>query len=171
MASQKVVKFGVAQIKNPTPLFLKYIFRAVSFFSGLWALLAPAMTHITPETLADINKWLLIGNTIIHYAIKFFGWDWQPEDNYTRFSPTKNYRNMNGVFRGIGATDMVVEANGEPLSEPVQAQNLPAPFYADVYTGTSTFALCTTNTASTIKLDGDTDPITCEAFGGSHPDE
>lgn len=73
----KVIKFGLSQVANPTPMALKYVFRVVSFCSGLWALLAPSFTHIDPQTLADINKWLLVGNTTIHYAIKFFGLDYK----------------------------------------------------------------------------------------------
>lgn len=72
----KVVKIGIGQITNPTPLWAKYIFRAYTFLAGLWAILAPNITTIDEHTMAEINKWILIGVPVIHYAIKFFGWDY-----------------------------------------------------------------------------------------------
>lgn len=77
--ANKVIKFGINQLNKPTPMILKYIFRTVSFLSGLWALLSGQFTHLTPEMTAEIFKWLLIANTAMHYAIKFFGWNYTDE--------------------------------------------------------------------------------------------
>lgn len=76
-AQGKVVQVGIAQLGNPTPIAIKYVFRIYTFLSGLWAILAPSLTDIPESTMAEINKWLLIGVPIMHYAIKFFGWDYK----------------------------------------------------------------------------------------------
>lgn len=73
----KTVQVGIAQLSNPTPIWIKYIFRTYTFLSGLWAILAPQITNIDEHTMAEINKWLLIGVPIMHYAIKFWGWDYK----------------------------------------------------------------------------------------------
>ena len=77
--ANKVVKFGVNQIQNPTPKTLKYIFRAYTFLAGLWAILAPNFDWVPASTMDEINKWLLIGVPVIHYTIKFFGLDYQED--------------------------------------------------------------------------------------------
>lgn len=73
----KTVTIGVDQLNNPTPLWIKYIFRTYTFIAGLWAIISPSITNIDAETLSEINKWLLVGVPIIHYSIKFFGWDYK----------------------------------------------------------------------------------------------
>jgi hypothetical protein len=73
----KVVKVGVDQLNNPTPIWIKYIFRTYTFLAGLWAIISPSITNIDEHTLAEINKWLLAGVPVIHYTIKFFGWDYK----------------------------------------------------------------------------------------------
>lgn len=70
---------GTQALNQPTPMMLRYIFRAVLYLSTLWALLAPVMTDIPEPTQLLINKYLLLGNTIISGTIKFFGW--KPIDN------------------------------------------------------------------------------------------
>lgn len=74
---EKTVKFGLGQINNPTPTLAKNIFRTYSFLAGLFALLAPSLSEIPEETMGDITRWLLIGGTVIHFTIKFFGWDYE----------------------------------------------------------------------------------------------
>lgn len=73
----KTVQVGIAQLNNPTPTAIKYVFRTYTFLSGLWAILAPSITNIDEHTMGEINKWLLIGVPIMHYAIKFWGWDYK----------------------------------------------------------------------------------------------
>lgn len=76
----EVIKFGAGQLSKPTPKALKYIFRAYTFLSGLWVIIAPNFTHIPAETINEVNKWLLLGVPIIHYTIKFFGLDFQIDE-------------------------------------------------------------------------------------------
>lgn len=73
---EKKIKFGVSQVSNTTPLVFKYIFRIYTFLSGLWAILSPNFSGINEHIVSEINKWLLIGVPIMHYLIKFFGWDY-----------------------------------------------------------------------------------------------
>ena len=77
--TEKVVKVGFGQLNNPTPMAFKYAFRTLTFFAGLWALVAPSLTHMTEDTMAEVNKWLLVGVAAMHYAIKFFGWDYKTD--------------------------------------------------------------------------------------------
>lgn len=77
--AEQVVKVGLNQVSNPTPLFLKYIFRIYTFLAGLWAIFAPMLTQIPEDQMAEINKWVLIGVPIIHYTIKFFGLDYRQD--------------------------------------------------------------------------------------------
>lgn len=70
---------GAQALNSPTPMMLRYVFRGVLYLSTMWALLAPVMTDIPEHTQLLINKYLLLGNTIISGTIKFFGW--QPIDN------------------------------------------------------------------------------------------
>lgn len=72
----KVVKFGIGQLQNPTPLFVKYTFRCILFISALWALLSTQF-GLPADVMAMINKWLLIGNSTINLAIQFFGLDFE----------------------------------------------------------------------------------------------
>lgn len=83
-AQGKVVKVGIGQIDNPTPMAAKWIFRLFTFFSGLWAILAPSITEIDHDIIAKVDRYLLIGVAVMHYAIKFFGWDYKDksEQNY-----------------------------------------------------------------------------------------
>lgn len=77
-AQGKTVQFGIGQVTNPTPLIAKYIFRAIAFLSGVWALLPQdLLTHISDDTYGQINKWIIVGNTVILFAIKFWGWDYK----------------------------------------------------------------------------------------------
>lgn len=75
MANESKVKFGVRSLDRPTPMALRYVFRTFLYLSGLWALLAPTLTHIPTDVLNQINTYLLIGNTIMNFTIKFFGLD------------------------------------------------------------------------------------------------
>lgn len=75
----KQVVFGMDAIAKPTPLWMKYIFRGFAFLSGVWVLLPQNLKHLPPETLASINEWIIVSNTVMLYAIKFFGWDYKQE--------------------------------------------------------------------------------------------
>lgn len=72
---KSVVRFGVGQLSNPTPLFAKHIFRAVAFLSGVWALLPQDLINLSDHAYGQANRWLLVANAIVLFATKFFGWD------------------------------------------------------------------------------------------------
>lgn len=75
----KEIQVGPSQIGNPTPMIFKYIFRAYTFLVGIWAIIAPSFDLLPPSVVDDINKYLLIGVPVMHYAIKFFGWDYKED--------------------------------------------------------------------------------------------
>lgn len=73
------VKFGSKQLKNPTPVWAKNIFRTVFFAGVLWAFLGPTFTEIPEHVLSSINAWILRGTGIVRITIMFFGLDYQEE--------------------------------------------------------------------------------------------
>lgn len=79
--AQKVVKVGLSQINNPTPMGLKYFFRAIAFLSGVWAMVPQELLHITDDQYGFINKWIILVNAIVVFGIKFFGL----EDKFPRY--------------------------------------------------------------------------------------
>lgn len=75
----KVVKFGVKQVHNDTPVFVKWIFRAILYSSGLYALVIQPTLKLPVETQLLIDTWIIVGNNFIHFTTRFFGWD-HPEN-------------------------------------------------------------------------------------------
>jgi len=80
MAEDKKLVFGVGSITEPTPKFAKTIFRVTSFIVGLWAILQHMNLGVTPEITAKINEWCIAVVPIMHFTIKFFRWDYTPEN-------------------------------------------------------------------------------------------
>lgn len=76
-AKGKTVQFGIDQLSNPTPSIAKYIFRTILYLSAIWAVIMPTVTELPPDTIAAINKYMLLGNAVINVTIKFFGWDYK----------------------------------------------------------------------------------------------
>jgi len=72
----KVIKVGLAQLNHPTPNWINWIFRAILYTSGLFALISTQLP-LTNIQVEHIDKWLLIGNTLVHFSTKFFGWDFK----------------------------------------------------------------------------------------------
>lgn len=70
----KVVGFGIGQLSNPTPRWMKSIMRVAAFFSGVWALLPQDLINLSDHNYAYVNKWIIVGNAILLFSIKFFGW-------------------------------------------------------------------------------------------------
>lgn len=79
MAEEKVLKFGVGSITEPTPKFMKTIFRAVSLIVGIWALIQHMDLGLTDETIDKANEWAVAIVPVIHFVIKFFRWDYSPD--------------------------------------------------------------------------------------------
>lgn len=75
----KTVKFGIGQIGNPTPIWAKTIFRVVSFIVGIWALIQHLNIGLSEPVVATINEWAVAVVPIVHFTIKFFGWDYKAE--------------------------------------------------------------------------------------------
>lgn len=71
-----VLGFGTkSAMAGATPMAIKFFYRALMFFSGLWALvIEPQFPHIPVKVGHDIDKWILIGNALIYYVCQFFGW-------------------------------------------------------------------------------------------------
>ena len=66
-------KFGINQIDNPTPEWMKTTFRLFSFFSGLTAVIMLGLPHVPEHVKYVVLTATGIGNTVIHFTIKFFG--------------------------------------------------------------------------------------------------
>ena len=92
------IKFGAKQLKNPTPKFLKTIFRGYTFLAGLWAIFGQGLFHLPEDITALINKILLTGVPVIQYTIKFFGLDYdlnEQQSSLNQFQPNKAFQVKN----------------------------------------------------------------------------
>lgn len=71
-----VLGFGTkSAMAGATPLAIKYFYRSLLFFGGLWALvIEPQFPNIPVEIVHNIDKWILIGNALVYYICQFFGW-------------------------------------------------------------------------------------------------
>jgi len=67
------IKFGVAQVNNPTPKGLKLAFRIFSFINGAIAIVLTMLPGIPEHLKYQIVTGMTIGTTLMHYTIKFFG--------------------------------------------------------------------------------------------------
>lgn len=78
MAETKTT-FGVPSLSKPTPNGLRLAFRLILWLSAAWAMVSGSITEIPAETLAIINKYLLLLNGVTNMSIKFFGVTVEPE--------------------------------------------------------------------------------------------
>lgn len=70
------VKFGVGQIKNPTPKFANWIFRVVLYGAFLINFFLPYVDQDIPQALQlIILKWSGLGVIGVHIVSKLFGYD------------------------------------------------------------------------------------------------
>ncbi len=71
-----VIGFGTkSALAGATPKAIQFFYRTLLFLGGLWALvIAPQFPKIPLEAAHQIDKWILIGNTLIYYICQFFGW-------------------------------------------------------------------------------------------------
>ena len=69
------VKFGLDQIKNPTPLMAKNIFRIVLYTAAVANIVLDIVTEIPPDIKAMIAKYSLYLVTGVHSFSKLFGID------------------------------------------------------------------------------------------------
>lgn len=71
-----VIGFGTkSALAGATPKAIQFFYRSLLFLSGLWALvIEPQFPNIPIKIAHDVDKWILIGNTIIYYVCQFFGW-------------------------------------------------------------------------------------------------
>lgn len=70
---------GLKQITNPTPMFLKTPMRILQFLSGLWVVIQPQLVDLPIELTDRINRYIILGNTVVFFAVKFFGWDYKQD--------------------------------------------------------------------------------------------
>ncbi len=71
-----VIGFGTkSALAGPTPKAIQLFYRILLFCGGLWALIIQPQFPQIPSTVAhSIDKWVLIGNTLIYFLCQFFGW-------------------------------------------------------------------------------------------------
>ncbi len=71
-----VIGFGTKEaIAGSTPLAIKYLYRTLMFFGGLWALvIEPQFPNIPVNITHNIDKWIVVGNGVVYYISQFFGW-------------------------------------------------------------------------------------------------
>lgn len=77
--NNKTVTVGIPSLQKPTPNGLRIAFRTLLWLSAAWAMISPVATEIPPDTLAIINKYLLLLNGLVNMSIKFFGVTIEPQ--------------------------------------------------------------------------------------------
>lgn len=77
--AQKTISIGIPSLSKPTPMGLRYVMRGLLWLSAAWAMTSPVITEISPESLAIVNKYLLLLNGLVNMSIKFFGVNIEPE--------------------------------------------------------------------------------------------
>ena len=75
------IKFGMKSLQQPTPQWMKNVFKTILYLTGLWALLAPMLTNIPENTSAEVNKWCLISLSILRFTIAFFRYDFSETED------------------------------------------------------------------------------------------
>lgn len=73
----KVVKVGLKQVNNDTPMWARWVFRIILYLSAVYVMAVQPNLDLSESVQALVNKWLLFGNAFINVTIKFFGWDFQ----------------------------------------------------------------------------------------------
>lgn len=73
----KVVKFGVKQLANDTPLWARYIFRTVLYLSAVYVMAVQPTLDLPTGIEAIINKYIVLLNAVVNVTIKFTGWDFK----------------------------------------------------------------------------------------------
>jgi hypothetical protein len=68
------VTFNANNLGSDTPKQVKWIYRAVMLASTLWVLTVQPNINLPEHITAEINKWLIVGNSAIYQICQFFGW-------------------------------------------------------------------------------------------------
>ena len=74
------IKFGIAGYPKPTPSWIKNIFNALLYVSGVWAIFGPILTDIPQVVLSSINHYLLGLLPVMKFTISFFHYDYNFSD-------------------------------------------------------------------------------------------
>lgn len=67
------VKLGLSQLNNPTPKWMSKLANGIIFASLAWAFISPELNELSPELIATITRYIMIGSGLIKLATKFFG--------------------------------------------------------------------------------------------------
>lgn len=77
-------KFGFNQIKNPPPLWGKWVFRIFFYVTSITTIALNTFTNISAETKLLITEWVTFSNLAVHLASKMFGIEvpkYNPDEN------------------------------------------------------------------------------------------
>lgn len=84
------VKFGIAQIGNPTPKVVKNVFRWVLYAAALANLILQIVVEIPEPVRAIVAKYSLYAVTLTHGISKLFGVDISEVENPIMTRQQKN---------------------------------------------------------------------------------
>ncbi len=68
------IKVGMQGLSHPTPQVIKAIYRAIGLASAIWVMVIQPQFHLPEHIQMLVDKWLLVGNTLIYTLCQFFGW-------------------------------------------------------------------------------------------------
>ena len=72
-------KIGLS-LSGATPKAIKWIYRALMIFSGIWTIVSATYTEIPQEVQIQILKAITLGNGIVYFICQSFGY--VESDNY-----------------------------------------------------------------------------------------
>ena len=66
--------------KGTTPIWIKWIYRAIMILSGIWTLVSSTYTNIPQEVQIEILKALTLGNGVIYLLGNSLGYVEEPKE-------------------------------------------------------------------------------------------
>lgn len=70
----KQVTFGAQGFKAETPKGVKQVYRLLMLLSTLWVMTIQPQFDFSDHVVAEVNKWLVVGNGLFYTICQFFGW-------------------------------------------------------------------------------------------------
>lgn len=76
----KEIKFGLSGLSGATPKQVKQAYRILMLLSTIWVATVQPNFHFSDHVVAEVNKWIVVGNSLFYTVCQFFGWNKSEED-------------------------------------------------------------------------------------------
>jgi hypothetical protein len=72
--------FSLGNLRRETPIQFKRIYRIFMLVSTLWVATIQPKFNLDPILVADIDKWILVINSLVYHICQHFGWKIDSEE-------------------------------------------------------------------------------------------